>query len=203
MKDQNTLRAVVVRPDVLLPAVSTDQGERPYSFLAFLGEWLLSSPGMRKDENLEHLFEWEDALERFSAKTAEGIEVPKPPAAPKQSGDPTTDRAVASAYMASPEVAAYQEENKAFQAVLSKARVGETFYVSDAAFLAGKAAAKDAIDEALSLGPAQRLPAAFGPKILRHYHALTMSKAVKPNDVPEEKSKANGAVNAPQAAASS
>ena len=180
----DTLREIVVRPDVVLPAITTDQADLPYSFLAFLGEWLVSSPGMRKDENLRHLFEWEDALEKFTTTTAEGITVPKPPTPPKQTGNAEADRAAGVAFMASPEADAHREAMKDFAAALSRARVGQVFHVSDAAFLAGKAAAKDALDSALTPGPSQRLSAAWGPKVLRHYHALTMSKAVKPNDVP-------------------
>lgn len=182
----DTLREVIIRPAVTLPAISTEQPERTFEFLAFLAQFLVTSAGMRKDENLAYLFEWEDAVEKFCAETAKAVEIPepKPPTSPKLTGDPATDDPAIATFREA--CAAYVEERKPFDAALLAARVGQKLYISDAAFLAGKAACKDAVEAALVQGPsgASMLPAAWAPKVLRHYHALTMSKAVKANDVP-------------------
>lgn len=152
-------RAIVIRPDVNLPPLSTEVGPRPYAFLAFLNEWVLQVPGMRKDENLPHLFEWEEAIDAFGKKLDERFPPPE--------GE-------------TPEAAEVRVSK------MAAACVGEKLYVTDAAFLAAKQAAKDALDAALTPDPTgrQRIAAAWGLRVLRHYHAYTLSRALEAADIP-------------------
>ena len=179
MKERE-FREIVIRPDVQLPTVSTEQPERPYAFVAFLVQWVLEASAMRKDENLEFLFEWEDALTTFVEETESSVKIEKPPA-PVMPGQP--ENAAAAQKMAAEfnaAVEAYRENCKPYEDALSAARVGKKLFISDEAFLAAKVASKAALDEALTRGPTghQLLSAAYGPKVLRHYHAFSQSKKV-------------------------
>jgi hypothetical protein len=165
-------KEVVVREPVILPALSTDAPERTYTFIQFLNEWLLSSKGMRKDENHEYVFEWEDTLESFMASMSKKAGVTSP-ALPVRGSLPEV-------------VAKHREDVLAFVEAISKACVGEVFYISEDAFKAGKQAAKEALDAADVPNPmgATSLPKPWALKVLRHYHALGQSKSVEEKDVP-------------------
>lgn len=56
-------RTLIVPEDEQLPPLSTELPGRSYSFASFIVEWVLSSKDMRQDENLEHLFEVQQAIE--------------------------------------------------------------------------------------------------------------------------------------------
>jgi hypothetical protein len=189
--DTDTLREIVVRDAVVLPALSTDQPARPYTSETFFAEWVLGAPDLRKDESLPHLFEWEEVIEAFNAEATAGLAVEEPPAPepPKFSmaeADKATNLRLAEAYMAA--VEAHREERKPYEEARNQARVGKAFYVSEAAFQAAKAAAKAFLDEKLTAAGTAAAPVnpAWGRKILRHYHAFAQSRAVKPTDIPVE-----------------
>lgn len=63
---------------------------------------------------------------------------------------------------------------------------GDVVYLVDAVHAAAKAAAKAALDEALT--PNQmgqtRIPQAYALKVLRHYHAFASAQAVDETDIP-------------------
>lgn len=193
-------REIVIRPHVKLPPLSTEIAAKDNSFLAFLNEWVLHARGMRKDENLEHLFAWEEAIEAFTARVAEkaGAKKPaelKPLEVPKEPPAAWGDKARAEYEK---DVADYQRKVTDRQAAdadaweryytaVHEAAVGESLYVTDAAYKAARESAKAALDEASApdaMGRT-RLPRAYEPKILRHYHAFTLAAAVEENDVPK------------------
>lgn len=195
-------REIIIRPDVTLPPVSTDQPGRPYAFITFLTNWILQdAPAMRKEENLEYLFEWEDAITTFSDATEKEVtikrpEQPKMPAMPVY-GPPSEmaaeAKSIADKYNAAMEE--YRDACKPYEDALSAARVGKKIYVSDKAFCAAKTAAKSALDDALTKGPqgTQTMNAAFGPKVLRHYHAFCQSQKLNENELPSKaKAELNG-----------
>ena len=203
-------REIKIRPNVILPAISTDQGERPYAFLDFLGEWIVGARGMRKEENLPHLFEWEETIEEFASKmaTKAGVTEPKLPAT-LMAPDPVADAKVNEKNFADHRKAmveiqsSYNEDGETYRRAICRASVGENIYVTDAAYRAAKEAAKDALDEACTAGSmAASMHAAYQTKVLRHYHALTQSKAVDEKDVPRgETLSANGAGQAAELSA--
>ena len=180
-------RQVVIRSPVLLPALSTEIEEREYSFLDFLNEWVLGARGLRKDENLLHLFEWEEKVEAFTAAIAEKIEAKKPvmpaPIKPPRQDDRDLEAATA-AYVKA--VSARQEKHDEamteYRKAVHEASVGEDIYVTDEAFTAGKAAAKDALDKAAEQ---RRVNPSWEPRILRLYHAFSMSRVVEGHDIPD------------------
>jgi hypothetical protein len=147
-------REVVCRADVTLPALSTEQPERPYSFLNFLGEWVVGARGMRKDENLEHLFCWEETIEKFVVDLGAKCGIKPLP------------------------VGASKEDADAYLKAVNEASVGQSMLVPEEAFAAGKLAAKEALDGAGQPGGAISIPKLWEPKVLRHYHALIQSKAI-------------------------
>ena len=154
-------RAVVVNPNVKLPAISTDVPEREYTFMAFIREYVIESPSLRTDENLPHYFEWADGVvTTFLEDTYKQVPPPKE---------------------------ATREALLQWEKDLNDLRVGKTFYISDDAFQVGVSAAKKLLDQALEkkqvngqmISP---MPAAYGPKVLRHYFALTQSKLLNEED---------------------
>jgi hypothetical protein len=179
MKERE-FREIVVRADVTLPMISTDQPERQYAFVAFLYQWVLDAPQLRKDENLEFLFEWEDAIKSFCDETEKAVALDKPvaPTLPGKPSSPAEAQQLAAEFNASMEQ--YREDCKPYEAQLSAVRVGKRIFISDEAFLAAKTAAKSALDEALTRNPMgqQLLSASYGPTVLRHYHAFSQSKKV-------------------------
>lgn len=175
-------REIVIRKPVTMPAVSTDRGEWKFSTLVFLAEWVIQSRGMRRDENLEHRFEWEDRIEEFTARMAKksGLDEPKVPTSAE-------------------DAAPYNKLLVEYRAAVEKAAEGESFYVSDAAFKAGVESAKAAIDAGCE--PQNRtLHPAYEPKVLRCYHALRQSRLVDENDVP--RASVNGVASSAEAAPS-
>ena len=189
-------REIVIRADVKMPPISTDQPGRDYSFLHFLGEWVVGARGMRRDENLPHLFEWEEAIEGFATRmaTKAGVVEPvlpdklEPPELRAGKENEESNAALSREFAKTVQAAQKQhnDERDAYRKAIAKASVGENMYVSDEAFLAAKAACKDFIDLASAPDPTGRriLHAAYEAKVLRHYHALTMSKAIEERDVP-------------------
>ena len=135
MKERE-FREIVIRPDVTLPTISTDQPERTYAFVAFLHQWVLDAPQMRKDENLEFLFEWEDAIKSFCDETERllGVEKPVAPVMPGQPTNATEAQRMAAEFNAALEQ--YREDCKPYEAALSTIRVGKKLFISDEAFLA-------------------------------------------------------------------
>lgn len=65
--------------------------------------------------------------------------------------------------------------------------MGESFYITDAAFLAARESAKAALEKASEPLPngARALHALYEPKVLRHYHAFAQSAVVEERDVPK------------------
>ena len=198
-------REIVIRPDVTLPALSTDLPERPYTFLSFLQEWVVNAREMRKDENLPHLFLWEETLEAFTKKMAEKAGVTEPPVVGKvempEQPPPGATEAQAKEFLekvmevrkkVEAEVKARNTVMEEYNKALSDAAVGECIYVPDTAFLAAKSAAKAALDQAST--PNQQGQTAMArlweSKVLRHYHAFSQSKAVDEKDVPSKPEKA-------------
>jgi hypothetical protein len=183
------LREIIIRPSVTLPALSTVVPERSYSYMNFLAEWVYGSRGMRKEENLGHLFELEEAIEAFARKIASdaGVTEPVPPEM-LPAPPPNASAELMAKYQQA--MLAIQKEHSeaiaAYQEAVQKASVGAAIYVSDAAFLAAKAATKDAIDKASERGPQGQstLHAAYESKILRHFHGFAQSKLVDERDVP-------------------
>ncbi len=198
-------REIVIRPHVKLPPLSTEVAGREHSFLAFLNEWVLHARGMRKDENLEHLFAWEEAVEAFTERMAEkaGVKKPKeqkplevPREPPETWGKDARARYDADLADYQRQVAHRQKADAeawdAYHQAVHDAAVGESLYVSDAAYKAAKESAKAALDEASTpdeLGRT-RLPRSYEPKILRHYHAFSQAAAVEENDVPKPRAPA-------------
>lgn len=195
-------REIPIRPHVKLPALSVDIEERDYSMLSFLGEWVLGSEGMRqKDENLAHLFEWEEALEAFTKKMAAkaGIMEPKMPAKPPmpEQPKPGASEADKNGYNMAvgllqekmrEEAKRYNEELEEYTKAVHAAAVDECLYLTDDAFKAGKEAAKAMLKERSTpnqLGQTQ-LPRPYEQKILRLYHALNQAKAIEEKDVPKK-----------------
>lgn len=185
-------REIIIRPSVTLPALSTVVPERSYSFMNFLAEWVFGARGMRKEENLGHLFEIEEAIEAFAKKVAAGLGVtePVPPdTLPAPTGQPHNSELMAKYQQAMLErQKTHSEDIAAYQEAVQKGAVGSAIYVSDAAFLAAKAATKDAIDKASERGPQGQsvLHPAYESKILRHFHGFAQSKAVDEKDVPTQ-----------------
>jgi hypothetical protein len=182
-------REIVIGPSIILPALTTDIPERPYSFLQFLSEWVISAREMRKDQNLTHLFEWDEAIEALSRRMAAKAGITEPilpsaPAAPAADANP----AELQAYTATLQAIsfAHNEAVAAYAKALSTAAQGEILYVSDAAFLVARAATKDALDAAMV--PAQNgataLHRSYEPRVLRHYFWLIQSRAVDESDIP-------------------
>jgi hypothetical protein len=54
------MRTFTIPADQILPALSTEVGERPYTFTNFVAEWIMSSKQLREDDNLEAAFAFED-----------------------------------------------------------------------------------------------------------------------------------------------
>jgi hypothetical protein len=54
--DPASMRVFVVPPDQVLPALSTEVGERPYTFAHFMTEWVWAAKQLREDDNLESAF---------------------------------------------------------------------------------------------------------------------------------------------------
>lgn len=190
-------REIVIRPHVKLPPLSTEIAGREHSFLAFLNEWVLQARGMRKEESLPHLFEWEEAVDTFVKRMAEkaGAKEPKeltPLEVP--TGKPQEQWTVEeAAKMADYQRKVLERQTKDAEAwgeyhtAVHGAAVGESLYVSDAAFKAAKESAKAALDEASTPDPMgrTRLPRPYEPKILRHYHAFSQALAIEEHDVPK------------------
>lgn len=186
-------KEVVVRPDVILPAISTEQPEKPYSFLNFLSEWLVGARGMRKDENLPFLFEWEETLETFTKAMAAKAGVVEPPIPakiepPVATGDEVISLQAMVTYREAlqEQVKTFNEAREAYLKGVNAASVGEIIYVTEAAFKAGKESAKQALDAAGT--PNERgqttIAKMWEPKVLRHYHAFGQSKTIDEKDVP-------------------
>jgi nucleoid-associated protein YgaU len=163
------MREIEIRPPVTFPALGTDVPERPYSFVGFLAEWVMSATAseMRTDTNLPHFFEWEAALDALSAKIA--AKVPKPELPVRAEGASEAEKAA--------HAVAAQGLVSDYQAAAEAATVGEVLRVSEDAWAAAKGAAKKAIDLACNPQGA-RLHPAIQPKVLRHYHALAQAKTV-------------------------
>jgi len=195
------MREIIFRETVILPAISTANPERDYSFGAFLHEYVLGAKGMRSKENMADcahppIFEWEEAIEEFYAETkarlAADPDAPREPALPEQPKflDSPTPAATAKnqelmdAFRV--EIDAYKAARAPYDKALDASRVGGTIYVSEAAFQAAKTAAQDAIDERISpVGPAQAaLDPSWARKVLRHFHPFAQSRAVTDVDVP-------------------
>jgi hypothetical protein len=183
-------REIKVRASVVLPAISTVDPERPYSFLHFLSEWVCQSRGMRRDEYLAHLFEWEEAVDAFVARMAKKAGT-KEPAIPQM--PPPVDASDSEAVKVHTAECArigreYEEATKAYRRAVEDAAVGESFFVSDAAFLAARESAKAALEKASEQLPngARALHHLYEPKVLRHYHAFAQAAAVEEHDVPKQ-----------------
>jgi hypothetical protein len=186
-------REIKIRSDVALPAINTETPGRPYTYLAFLGEWVVGAREMRKDENLEALFEWEEALESFTEHMANkaGVTEPGLPdkvSPPELGTDEKANAEVALAYRKTvmAQAISHNGELDTYQKAVAAASVGEILYVTDDAFTKGKSAAKAALDAASTPDQQGRtgLAKPYEPKILRFYHALSQSKAIEEKDIP-------------------
>jgi hypothetical protein len=195
------LREIIFRETVVLPAISTANPERDYSFGAFLNEFVLQAAGMRSKENLADcahppIFEWEEAIEEFYASTK--AQMAEDPTAPREPSVPETPKFLDSPTPAATAknqelmeafralVEAYKEARIPYDRALDAVRVGGIIYVSDAAFQAAKTAAEDAINARITpIGPAQTaLDPAWARKVLRHFHPFAQSRAVTEVDIP-------------------
>jgi hypothetical protein len=183
MKNQKW-RAVTIRPGVILPALSTDVPERDYAFWAFLQQWVVEAPNLHKNnENLPHYFEWDEVLSKLIADTDKLVPpLPPPPALQPGQTSPTPEQIQAAQ--------AYGGLIKQRDTDLDKLRTGKVIYLTDEAFQAGLAASKAFLDEALEKKPqgnalVSTLHQSYGPRILRHYHALSQSPAVLESDIPK------------------
>jgi hypothetical protein len=195
------MREIVFRETVILPAISTTTPERDYSFGAFLNEFVLQAAGMRSKENMADcasppIFEWEEAIEEFYARTK--AQLAEDPDAPREPSVPETPKFLESPTPAATAknqelmdafrvvVDAYKEARVPYDKALDASRVGGILYVSDAAFQAAKAAAEEAINARITpIGPAQTaLDPAWARRVLRHFHAFAQSRAVTEVDIP-------------------
>ena len=190
-------REIIIRPDVKLPPVSTDRPARPYSFVDFLVEWVVGARELRKDENLPHLFELEEAVEALGQRMEKksGVTMPAPPDAlippelrPGKEHEPDNARLI-EAFAKTVQAAqkSYNDDVATYVRAVHAASVGEHIYVTDAAFLAAKNACKNAIEAAST--PNQQgqtaMPKPYETKILVHYWSFSTSKAVEEHDVPK------------------
>jgi hypothetical protein len=204
MKDKSVgakLREIVFRETVVLPAISTANPERDYSFGAFLNEFVLGAAGMRSKENLADcanppIFEWEEAIEEFYARTK--AQMAEDPTAPREPSVPETPKFLDSPTPAATAknqelmdafrvlVDAYKDARVPYDKALDACRVGGILYVSDAAFQAAKTAAEEAINARITpTGPAQTaLDPVWARRVLRHFHPFAQSRAVTEVDVP-------------------
>lgn len=205
---------IKVREAIVMPAISTEQGERRYSTLNFLNEWVVGARGMRRDEQtLEDLFEWEETIGAFVADMAlrAGVTepvLPKSEKAPEQPAVPAdakeaerVSREYSEALQAHLREAkrkneAYADEMKAYREAIDREAVGKSLYVTERAFKTGKRCAKESLDEATD--PAKRaVHPSYETKLFRQYHSLALSQAVNKNDIPKRPEPAAAAVPAP------
>lgn len=189
---------ITIREDVTLPALSTFDGEREYPHLQFLSDWVLSAPGIRTDDNLTHYFEWDESIECLVKEIVEELGQPEPkigtklemPGAPEDRTEEALKKYAADVQSVRAENdRVITEHNEAFaewRKAIAKASVGRKLYISEDAFKAGHEAAKKELDDACKaqgpMGP--RLHSSFQPKMLRLYHAMRQSKAIRANDIP-------------------
>lgn len=189
---------ITIRPTVTLPAVSTLDPEREYPGLQFLSDWVLASPGIKTDDNLEHYFEWDEAIEELVNEIAAELGKPEPKIPAKLTRpEMPEDRSEESLKKYAAEVQRVhadndrlmKEHNEAiteWRKAIADASVGRKLYISEDAFKAGHEAAKKELDDASKaqgpMGP--RLHVSFQPKIFRHYHGMRQSKAVRAKDIP-------------------
>lgn len=180
MKNQKW-RAVTIRPSVVLPALSTDVPERDYAFWAFLQQWVVEAPNLHKNtDNLPHYFEWDEVLSKFISDTDKLVPQQPPPVLEPGQTAPTPEQ-----------IQAYMTSIKNREAELDKIRTGKVIYLTDEAFQAGLAASKVFLDDALDKRPqgnalVSTLHQSYGPRILRHYHALSQSPVVTESDIPKD-----------------
>lgn len=164
---------VVIQEPITMPATSTSNPEILYSGCDFLNEWVIRSEGMRKDEHLDHRFEWEDKIEAMKRRVADRLGVTAPEL-PKMTGKEDADQALAESY---------QQAAKAYSEAMAKGTTGEILYISDAAYTAGIDSAKAQIDKAC--GAERTLNTLHEPKVLRLYHRMrTKSRALRENEIP-------------------
>ncbi len=172
-------RELVIRPGVLLPALSTDITERECSHLQFLDEWVVGAPMLKEQDNLDHLFAWEDALEalRSTVKIREGLfepELPNPPHAPPEGAVPAEKRAWEEETRSV--VEAHVAAVRAYHSALGKASEGETLWIPDDAFAKGIKASKAMIDARTTPDErGNRYPEPWARKILRLFHATSLA----------------------------
>jgi hypothetical protein len=184
-------REIIIRQPVKLPPLSTIMPGRDYSFVLFLMEWIVGARGLRRDEHLPYLFEWEETVESFVRRMDEKASVtePKAPLSALAMLRPDAPPAEREAAQKKDEeaVTVFTEEIERYQAAIADACKGESIYVSDDAFKAGKEACKQALDKAgePDMQGRRMLAPAWESKILRHYHAFCQSALVEENDVPK------------------
>lgn len=195
---------ITIREDVMLPAVSTLDEEREYHHLQFLSDWVLASPGIKTDDHLEHYFEWDEAIQELVDEIIEELGQPEPkiatklvlPEPPEERNEEALKKYAADVQRVHAENGRLMKEhNDSFaewRKAIAKASVGRKLYISEDAFKAGYESAKKELDDASKpqgpmMGP--RMHSSYQPKILRLYHAMRQSKAVKANDVPERREK--------------
>jgi hypothetical protein len=195
-------REIAIRKSVKLPALSTNIPEREYTFIAFLIEWVIGARGLRRDEYLPHLFEWEETVETFMRRMDEKAATGEPtaPLSAVAALRPDASQADREAAQKKDEEAlkAYTKEVDDYQKKIADACAGESIYVTDDAYKAAKEACKQALDKASEPDAMGRrtLAPAYEPKILRHYHAFCQAPLLEENDVPKGR-RANG-LDAPQ-----
>jgi hypothetical protein len=179
-KDTQKWRAVVIQPNVKLPALSTEVPEREYTFCGFLQQWVLEAPKLHEDnDNLPAYFEWDDVLSKFLSDTDKELAAPPVPTLEAGQKDLTLEQ-----------IEKYKVAVLGHTADLDKLRVGRIIYLTEESFQAGLKASKAFLDGSLEKKPVgnqlvSTLAPAYGPRVLRHYHALSQSQAILETDIPK------------------
>ena len=201
------MREIILRPAVVLPAMSTSEPERTLTHLQFLDTFVVAAPELKVTAKLGRLFAWVDALEEFTAIIDARLPpAPPDPELPPEPPDPgerpadkdqleaweaATATAAAWELAARPIVEAHAEALLERGRALGKASEGERIYLDEDDFDKGIAACKDYLDALVSPsvdGRSKRqgdafLPEARARKVLRLFHATAQSKAVDAKDV--------------------
>jgi hypothetical protein len=194
-------RSVVIRPTRTFPPIGTSQPAQPYSFLQFLQDWVLGAKDLRTDANLDHYFEWHEAIKLLKEETdvlypaVTPLDAKDVEAAVKEAGEGEAGQKVANEMFA-----AHAAAEKDRATAIDAARVGKKLYLSDAAFMAGANGARAAIDAAMeprNIGGRMMplLMADYAPEVLWHYHAMRQSQLIQESDVPKPADEATSEQN--------
>jgi hypothetical protein len=180
-------RSVVIRPSRTFPPIGTQQPAQPYPFLQFLQDWVMAAPGLRTDGNLDHYFEWHEAIKALKDETEASVPAVAPLDAAELEELPKTDDG-RKAMQAMIDAHAAEEKKRA--ADIEALRVGKKLCLSDAAFMSGANGARAAIDAAMEPRPigGRMMPllmAEFAPEVLWHYHAMRQTQLIEAADVPK------------------